>query len=77
MNLLPRFSDAQHQKHPIAIAIACSILLVLSPCVPNLRHAEPGLGLSASLNGATSSENSSQLSQLRNPLMKSQPALSR
>ena len=63
MNPLPPFSDAQHQKH--AIAIACSILLVLSPCIPNLRHAEPGAGLPASFNGATTSENSSQPSQLR------------
>jgi len=50
-------------KHVIARAIACSImLLVLPSCgIPPLRHPEPGPGLPADFNGATSSENSSQL----------------
>jgi len=74
MNLLARFSDAKHKKHAIAIAIACSMLLVLTAYIPNLRQAEPRPLLPASCNGATSSENSSQLSQSRNPLLKSQPA---
>ena len=63
MNLSVRFSNAKHRKHVIARAIACSImLLVLPSCgIPPLRRAEPGPGLPASFNGATSSENSSQL----------------
>jgi hypothetical protein len=72
MNRLARFSDAQHKTHAIAIAIACSMLLVLSPWIPKLLHVEPGPGLPASFNGATSSEN---FSQSRNPLLKSQPAM--
>ena len=62
MNLSVRFSNTKHVKHVIARAIACSMLLVLPSCgIPNLRQAEPGPGLPASFNGATSSENSSQL----------------
>ncbi len=63
MNLSVRFSNAKHMKHVIARAIACSImLLVLPSCgIPPLRHPEPGPGLPADFNGATSSENSSQL----------------
>jgi hypothetical protein len=41
----------------------------------HLREAEPAPVLPASFNGATSSENSSQLSQSRNLLLKSQPVL--
>lgn len=50
-------------KHLIARAIACSImLLVLPSCgIPPLRHPEPGPGLPADFNGATSPENSAQL----------------
>jgi outer membrane protein, multidrug efflux system len=63
MKLSVRFSTAKHMKHVIARAIACSImLLVLPSCgIPPLRHPEPGPGLPADFNGATSSENSSQL----------------
>ncbi len=63
MNLSVRFSNAKHMKYVIARAIACSImLLVLPSCgIPPLRHQEPGPGLPANFNGATSSENSSQL----------------
>ena len=63
MNLSARISSAKHMKHVIARAIACSImLLVLPSCgIPPLRHPEPGPGLPADFNGATSSENSSQL----------------
>ena len=63
MNLSLGFSNAKHMKHVIARAIACSImLLVLPSCgIPPLRHPEPGPGLPADFNGATSSENSSQL----------------
>ena len=63
MNLSVRFSNAKQMKHVIARAIACSImLLVLPSCgIPPLRHPEPGPGLPADFNGATSSENSSQL----------------
>jgi outer membrane protein, multidrug efflux system len=63
MNQLVKCSNAKHMKHVITRAIACSImLLVLPSCgIPPLRHPEPGPGLPASFNGATSSENSSQL----------------
>ena len=63
MNLSVRFSNAKHMKHVIARAIACSImLLVLPSCgIPPLRQPEPGPGLPADFNGATSPENSSQL----------------
>ena len=46
--------------------------LVLPPCSSHLREAGPVPP--ARLNGAASSENSSQLCQSRNPLLKSQPA---
>ena len=63
MNLSVRFSNAKQMKHVIARAIACSImLLVLPSCgIPPLRHPEPGPGLPADFNGATSPENSAQL----------------
>ena len=62
MNLSVRFSNKSHVVHVIARAIACSMLLVLPSCaIPNLRQAEPGPDLPAGFNGATSSENSSQL----------------
>ncbi len=62
MNLSVRFSNAEHRKHVIARVIVCSVLLVLpSCCIPPLRKAEPGPGLPASFNGATSPENSAQL----------------
>jgi multidrug efflux system outer membrane protein len=63
MNLSVSFSNAMQMKHVIARAIACSImLLVLPSCgIPPLRHPEPGPGLPADFNGATSSENSAQL----------------
>ena len=57
-----RFASAQHRKRVIARAITCGLLLVLPSChIPNLRQAEIGLGLPASFNGTTSSENSAQL----------------
>lgn len=63
MNHSVRFSNARHMKHAIARAIACSImLLVLPSCgIPPLRKAEPPPSLPETLNGATNSENSSQL----------------
>ena len=63
MNLLVRFSNTKHMNHVIARAIACGIiLLVLPSCgIPPLRHPEPGPVPPADFNGATSSENSSQL----------------
>ena len=61
MNVSLKFSNTKHKKHAIAIAIACSMLLVLPSCIPNLRRPEPGPGLPASFQGATSSENSSQV----------------
>jgi outer membrane protein, multidrug efflux system len=61
MKVLARFSNSKHLKHVIARAIACSMLLVLPACIPIPRRPEPGPGLPASFQGATSSENSSQL----------------
>ncbi len=74
MNLSVRFSNTKHVKHVIARAIACSMLLVLPSCIPNLRQPEPGPDLPAGFNSvrrirtrpaevleATSSENSAQL----------------
>jgi multidrug efflux system outer membrane protein len=63
MNLPVRSSNAKQMKHVIARAITCGImLLVLPSCgIPPLRKAEPPPGLPETLNGATSSENSSQL----------------
>ncbi len=63
MKLLARFSNTKPMRHVIARAIACSImLLVLPSCgIPPLRKAEPAPGLPESLKGATSPENSSQL----------------
>jgi multidrug efflux system outer membrane protein len=63
MNFSVRFSNTKHMKHVIARAIACSIMLVVLPScgIPKLRQAQPGPGLPADFNGATSSENSSQL----------------
>ncbi len=62
MNLSVRFLNTKHKKHAIPIAIVCSFLLVLPAChIPDLRHPDPGPGLPESFNGATSSENSSQV----------------
>jgi multidrug efflux system outer membrane protein len=66
MNLSVRFSNTKHEKHVIARAIACSMLLVLPACgIPNLRQAKPGptvpANYTAGFNGAASSENSSQI----------------
>src|SRR5690348_16166972 len=49
MNLSVRPSNTRHEKHVIARAIACSMLLVLSSCgIPNLRPSVPGPLLPAS-----------------------------
>jgi NodT family efflux transporter outer membrane factor (OMF) lipoprotein len=51
-------------KHVIARAIVCSMLLLALPgchLLPVLRHPEPGPGLPASFNGATSPGNSAQV----------------
>ena len=66
MNLSVRLSDTKQAKHVLARAIACSFLLVLPSCgIPNLRPANPGSNLpanyTAGYNGATNSENSSQV----------------
>ncbi len=61
MNQLVSLSNMTHKKRAVSIAIACSFLLVLSSCIPDLRPAVPGPNLPESFNGATSSENSSQL----------------
>ncbi len=62
MNVSVRFSNAKHLKHVIAIAIACSMLLVLPACIPNLRHPEPGLNrLPEGFRGTTSPDNSAKV----------------
>ena len=75
MNVSVRFLNAKHLKHAIAIAIACSMLLVLPSCIPILRHPAPGPDLPERFNlrqadsgpdlpevfEATSSENSAEV----------------
>ncbi len=61
MNLLVRFSNTNHKKHAIAIAIVCSLLLVLPSCIPNLRKPDLAPPVPKDFNGATRSENSSQV----------------
>src|SRR4051812_16643885 len=61
MNLSPRPSDTTRKRPAIAIAIACSFLLVLPSCgIPNLRKPDPGAALPAD-QGPPDSENSAQL----------------
>jgi multidrug efflux system outer membrane protein len=62
MNLSARFASTRYVKHMLARAFACSMLLVVPSCaIPDLRQADPVPDLPADFNGATSSENSSQL----------------
>src|SRR3954447_10580577 len=63
MNPSLRFSNAEHMKHAIARAIACSVmLLVLPSCgIPPLRMAEPPPCLPETINGSASPENSALL----------------
>ena len=62
MKLSVRFSNAKQMKHVIAIAIACSVLLVLPACIPNLRNPEPGINrLPEGFRGKTSPDNSAKV----------------
>ncbi len=76
MNLLVSLSNTKQRKPAIAIAIACSFLLVLPSCIPhlrnpaagpalperyNLRQADPGPDLPEVFEEPTSPENSSQV----------------
>jgi outer membrane protein, multidrug efflux system len=75
MNRIVRFSDPKHRQRALAIAIACSLLLVLPSCIPLLRKPAPGPNLPERFNlrqadlgpsppqvvEATSSENSAQV----------------
>ena len=75
MNQLLSLSNTKQKKRTIAIAIACSFLLVLPSCIPNLRHPAPGPDLPERFNlhqadsgpdlpevfEATSSENSAEV----------------
>ena len=61
MNLSVGLSKIKHKKRAIAIAIACSFLLVLPSCIPDLRHPVPGPNLPDTFRGASSPENSSQV----------------
>ncbi len=45
MNQLVRFLDTKHPQRALAIAIACSFLLVLPSCIPLLRRPAPGPNL--------------------------------
>jgi len=60
MKPLVRTSNTKNKKNPVATALACSILLVLSGCgIPKLWQAEPGPCVPVTFNGSTSQENSS------------------
>jgi multidrug efflux system outer membrane protein len=64
MKLSAPFLNAKRMKHVVAIAIVCSMLLLVLPgchLLPVLRQAEPAPGLPESIKGATSPENSAQL----------------
>ena len=75
MNRLVRFSDPKHRQRALAIAIACSLLLVLPSCIPLLRRPAPGPNLPETFDlhqadsksevpkvfEATSSENSAEV----------------
>ena len=67
MKPLVRSSNTKHMQNAIAIAIACSILLVLPGCgIPKLRRPQPATAiLPQTFNGATSPENSSQIADRR------------
>ena len=61
MNLSVSLSNTKQRKRAVAIAIACSFLLVLPSCIPNLRKPVTAPPLPADFNGAASPENSAQL----------------
>ncbi len=67
MNRTGRSLNTKHEKHVVARAIACSMLLLVLPScgIPKLRQAMPGPDLpasyAASFNGPPSLENSSQV----------------
>ena len=61
MNLSVRFSDAKQMKRVIAIAIACSMLLVLPSCIPILRRPLPAPELPEDFRGETTPENTAQV----------------
>jgi NodT family efflux transporter outer membrane factor (OMF) lipoprotein len=59
INEMVNLSNTKHGR--CAIAIACSFLLVLPSCIPHLRDPVPGPILPESFRGATSPDNSSQV----------------
>ncbi len=62
MKTLVRSSNTKHMTNAVAIAIACSILLVLPGCgIPQLRKPDPAPVPPQTFNGATSPNNSSQI----------------
>jgi outer membrane protein, multidrug efflux system len=61
MNQMLNLSNTKRRTRAIAIAIACSFLLVLPSCIPDIRPPVPGPDLPESFRGATSPENSSQV----------------
>jgi outer membrane protein TolC len=49
------------KKRAIAIAIACSLLLVLPSCIPHIRDPMPGPNVPETFKGGTSPENSAEV----------------
>jgi NodT family efflux transporter outer membrane factor (OMF) lipoprotein len=61
MNQVVSLSNTKRKKRAPAIALACSVLLVLPSCIPSLRKAAPAPPVPQDFNGLNSPENSSQL----------------
>jgi NodT family efflux transporter outer membrane factor (OMF) lipoprotein len=61
MNQFVSLSNTKYKKRAIAIAIVCSLLLVLPSCIPHLRKPAPAPPVPKDFNGAMSPENSSQV----------------
>ena len=72
MNLSVSLSNTKQKKHAIAIAIACSFLLVLPSCIPNLRHPAPGPNLPESFN-LRQADRTRPAGALKRPARKTQP----
>ncbi len=62
MNQSVRLWDTKPRKHAIAIAIACTLLLVLPSCgIPALRRPDPGPSMPPDASDPTTTENSAQV----------------
>ena len=73
MNQLVSLSNTKQQKRTIAIAIACSFLLVLPSCIPNLRHPAPGPNLPEALQSPSGGSGPDLPSVWKRPARKTQP----